>query len=209
VLAGELAGRVQTAPLRAVLPEQRDVVEHLGGVAADPAEDAGGGERGEVGVAGQQADPEHDPVEVGTFEGPERHLVVADQRRDVFAPRDRCAQLPQHPPDDQVAAAGVAKRGDPSVRLGLGAERLGGVVQQHRGEQPDPFVGGAGPPVGQGGEGLAGHPGVSGDVALGVVYGVLRHAGHRPYPGERVGDPCPVDSPLWRRGAEFVKRSHT
>ena len=101
----ELARAVQAVAFAAVLLEQRDVLQHRLGVAADPAEDVGAGEGRQVVVAGEQAHPEGDAVEVGSLQRPERHLVVPHQRGDVLAPGDRASHLPQHPAHQQIPGA--------------------------------------------------------------------------------------------------------
>src|SRR5690606_38636639 len=68
VVGGERARRVQAALLGAVLPVQGDVVQQLGGVGAHPAQDVGGRQQHQVVVAGQQADTERDPLQVGTLQ---------------------------------------------------------------------------------------------------------------------------------------------
>ncbi len=128
--------------------------------------------------------------------------MVAYQGGHVLAPGDRGAGLPQDPADHQVAPPRVSVRGHPTLGVLTGAQRLGHVVQERRGEQQDPLLLGAGPPLRQIGQGLAGHAGVGLHVPLGVVDRVLFDALQGADLGQGVAHPVPVQVPGGRGGAQ-------
>ncbi len=208
VVGREVAGTLQAPLLGAVLAVQGDVVHHLGGVTAAAPQDVGGRQQRQVVVACDQAHPERDRAQVGAFQGPERHLVVADQSGDVLAPPHLGPALPEQAARHEPTPAGVPVGGDPAVRLPPGTRRLADVVQEHGREEPDPLGRRARPPPGQLRQGLARHPRVRLHVALGVVDRILLHTRHLPHPREGLSDRRPVQRPGRGSRAQLIEQPH-
>jgi hypothetical protein len=110
VIGRERERRGEAGALAALLGEQRDGFEERGLILTDPTGSVGFGDQRQEIAAGGLADGDRLSYGVVVFQQVERHLMVADQGRDLLPKRERSPKPPEESAGMDGASSGVAPR---------------------------------------------------------------------------------------------------
>src|SRR5579871_1330008 len=198
VIGGKDPRRRQAILFGGVFAEQGDVVEQAALVAAMAAEYVRLGQQSEVIAASRLADLDAQPLRIVTVEEKIRRLMMANQRRYLFAHYERYVQAPEDLPGEDGAASRVAARVDTAIRLGARAVGLGHVMEQRGGEHDASLLIRQISPRRQARQCFTDHARVNPHVALGMMNGMLRASGQIANPRITAIQFIPCDTPIGR-----------